>query len=82
MYTHCSFESGGTGQFLPVAARGANPAIGQLKDDGSGEYRIERVQEIRCEIMCVGKAVVRKVVEALKRRVSLFTWPAELPWLT
>lgn len=28
--THCSFEMAGTGQFQPVAERGAKPAIGQL----------------------------------------------------
>ncbi|KAF8246895.1 hypothetical protein K440DRAFT_661776 [Wilcoxina mikolae CBS 423.85] len=66
-YSHCSFESPGIGQFLPVAEKGAKPIIGQLKDDGSNEFGIERVEEIRCEIMCVGKGVLEKSVEALKR---------------
>ena len=66
-YTHCSFESSGTGQFLPVAEKGANPTIGQLKDDGSNQYRVEQVEEIRCEVLCVGLDIARKSVEALKR---------------
>ncbi|TGZ81848.1 hypothetical protein EX30DRAFT_340271 [Ascodesmis nigricans] len=66
-YEQCSFESPGTGQFLPVADKGANPTIGQKKEDGSGEYRVEKVEEIRCEIMCVGRDVAQKAVDALKR---------------
>jgi len=66
-YSHCSFESPGIGQFLPVAEKGANPTIGQLKDDGSKEYRIEWVEEVRCESMCIGKGVLEKSVDALKQ---------------
>lgn len=66
-YSHCCFETSGTGQFLPVAEKGANPTIGQKKDDGSGEYRVERVEEVKCEIMCVGREVTEMAVAALKR---------------
>ncbi|KAF8536209.1 hypothetical protein BDD12DRAFT_851924 [Trichophaea hybrida] len=66
-YMHYSFESPGIGQFPPVAEKGAKPTTGQLKDDGSNELRIERVEEIRCEIMCIGKDVLEKSIEALKR---------------
>lgn len=66
-YSHCSFESKGTGQFLPIAEKGANPTIGQKKEDGSGEFRVERVEEVRCEIMCVGREVVVEAVKALRR---------------
>lgn len=66
-YSRCCFESSGTGQFLPVAERGANPTIGQLKEDGSGEYRVERVEEVRCEIMCVGRDNTKRAVAALKK---------------
>lgn len=59
-YSHCSFESTGTGQFLPVAEKGANPAIGEVG-------KIEKVEEKRVEIMCVGVDVVKSAVEALKR---------------
>jgi hypothetical protein len=66
-YTHCSFEVLGTGQFLPEAEKGADPTIGHRKPDGSGQYEVERVEEVRCEIMCVGREVLKKSVEALKR---------------
>ncbi|RPA78150.1 structural toxin protein RtxA [Ascobolus immersus RN42] len=59
-YSHCAFESLGTGQFLPVEGSGANPNIGEVG-------KVERVEEKRVEIMCVGEEVVRRAVEALKR---------------
>jgi hypothetical protein len=30
--------------------RERGPTIGQPKDDGSNEYRVERVQEVKCEV--------------------------------
>jgi hypothetical protein len=66
-YTNCCFESLGTGQFLPMADKGANPTIGEKRDDGSGEFRLERVEEVRCEIMCVGQETTREAVKALKQ---------------
>lgn len=69
-YTRCCFESIGVGQFQPVAERGARPAIGekvQQDGDGSGAFRLERVEEVRCEILCVGRETVGRAVEALKR---------------
>ena len=67
-YMHCSFETAGTGQFQPVAERGAKPAIGQLLEE-SGTYRLERVPELKCEIMCVGRGVLVASVQALKKSV-------------
>lgn len=66
-YSHCSFESRGTEQFLPILEKGANPTIGEKRDDGSGKFRLERVDAIRCEIMCVGRDVVTEAIKALKR---------------
>ncbi|KAA8902077.1 hypothetical protein FN846DRAFT_1028653 [Sphaerosporella brunnea] len=59
-YSHCSFEQIGTGQFLPEAEKGADPTIGHLKQDGSNQYEVERVEEVRCEIMCVGRDVLNR----------------------
>lgn len=42
-YTHVSFDSMGTGQFLPVAEKGANPAIGHKEGNGSGKFKLEKV---------------------------------------
>lgn len=69
-YTSCSFESTGTGQFLPIAERGANPTIGK-REPGEENYRLERVYEVRCEIMCIGDETTRGAVEALKRCVAV-----------
>ena len=55
-YSHCSFATAGTGQFLPH--EGANPAIGQVG-------RLERVAETRIE-MVLPRARRRGVVEALR----------------
>lgn len=56
-YTKTSFESLGTGQFLP--GNGAEPAIGAVGT-------IERVEELRVEILCVGREVMERAVGALK----------------
>jgi dinuclear metal center YbgI/SA1388 family protein len=55
-YSHCSFATAGTGQFLPHA--GANPAIGQVG-------KLERVAETRLE-MVLPRGRRRAVVEALR----------------
>ncbi|KAJ5684546.1 uncharacterized protein N7477_000891 [Penicillium maclennaniae] len=52
------FASHGTGQFLP--GDGANPAIGAV-----GE--VERVEELRIEVMCIGRDLMLKAVEELIR---------------
>ncbi|KAL2109857.1 hypothetical protein VUR80DRAFT_1903 [Thermomyces stellatus] len=56
-YTEACFVSRGTGQFRPGA--GANPAIGS-----KGE--LESVEEVKVETICVGEAVAREAVKALK----------------
>jgi hypothetical protein len=56
-YTECCWVSIGTGQFRP--ANSANPNIGKV-----GE--LERVEEARVEILCVGESIVKSAVEALK----------------
>jgi hypothetical protein len=56
-YTECCWVSIGTGQFRPVDD--ANPSIGTV-----GE--LEKVEEARVEILCVGEGVIRGSVEALK----------------
>jgi hypothetical protein len=65
-YACCSFESTGTTQFQRLANGGANSPVGHRvpETDGLG---LERVYEVRCEIMCVGADVVRTAVDALKR---------------
>ncbi|RMJ27947.1 hypothetical protein PHISP_01215 [Aspergillus sp. HF37] len=55
-YTKACFQSSGTGQFLPGA--GAQPAVGST---GS----LERVEELKVEIMCVGRSIMLHAVEAL-----------------
>ncbi|MDN5918832.1 MAG: Nif3-like dinuclear metal center hexameric protein [Pseudonocardia sp.] len=55
-YSHCSFATAGTGQFLPH--EGANPAVGQVG-------KLERVAETRIE-MVLPRARRRAVVEALR----------------
>ncbi|GAB4010575.1 MAG: CBU_2076 family Dot/Icm type IV secretion system effector [Bdellovibrio sp.] len=57
-YECCSFETRGTGQFRPI--EGADPFIGKV-----GE--IERVDEIRVEMMCTRehlKAAIEAMLEA------------------
>ncbi len=59
-YIKCSFEIPGYGQFIPVASAGANPHTGSVD-------KLERTEEVRVEIRCEGKEVVRKAVQDLKR---------------
>ncbi|KAG0137594.1 hypothetical protein HOY82DRAFT_576021 [Tuber indicum] len=65
-YKQTCWETTGTGQFLPVKGAGANPAIGELLADGSA-FRLERVEEVRCEILCTDRETAVKAVGALKR---------------
>ncbi len=53
-----SFESRGTGQFLP--GEGAVPNIGAVG-------KLERVEEMRVEVLCVGRDVMVGAVGALKK---------------
>ncbi|KAI9835002.1 MAG: hypothetical protein M1819_002725 [Sarea resinae] len=57
-YTEACFEMPGVGQFRPGAT--ANPNIGSVGV-------LERVEEIRVEVLCVGRDVVGKAVEGLKK---------------
>lgn len=57
-YTKCCFQTPGIGQFLPN--EGANPAIGAV-----GE--VERCEELRVEVMCLGRDVMLKAVSELIR---------------
>ncbi len=45
------------GQFMP--GEGAKPNIGE-------KGKLERVEEVRVEVLCVGREVVRRVVERLR----------------
>ncbi|MDA8793302.1 NGG1p interacting factor NIF3 [Bacteriovoracaceae bacterium] len=55
-YSQCSFEVKGVGQFKPIS--GAKPAIGTLN-------QIERVDELRVEILCSSENIL-KSIEKLK----------------
>ena len=58
-YVRVSFEVAGLNQFLPVAEAGANPHTGKTGT-------LEIVEEVRVEITCFGREVVRGCVKALK----------------
>ena len=55
-YTECCWSTAGVGQFRPGDS--ANPYIGQI---GS----LEETPEIRVEIICESKAIVKQVIIAL-----------------
>lgn len=55
-YTKCCFQTIGTGQFLPN--EGANPAVGAVG-------AVERCEEARVEVMCLGREVMLNAVAAL-----------------
>lgn len=55
-YSHCSFESKGLGQFLPLD--GARPAIGKVGD-------IEQVIELKVEMVCAPE-FIKEAIVALK----------------
>lgn len=55
-YTKCCFQTNGTGQFLP--SQDANPAIGAVGT-------LEQCDEVKAEIMCLGRDVMLNAVAAL-----------------
>jgi hypothetical protein len=55
-YSQVCFEIPGTGQFMPM--EGAVPNIGAVG-------RVERVEEMRVEMICVGETIMRDAVKAL-----------------
>ncbi|CRG84604.1 hypothetical protein PISL3812_01867 [Talaromyces islandicus] len=55
-YTKTCFQSPGTGQFLPGG--GANPNIGTVGT-------LEHVEEMKVEILCVGRQTMLDAVKAL-----------------
>ncbi|KLJ05554.1 hypothetical protein EMPG_10951 [Blastomyces silverae] len=55
-YTRVCFQSPGTGQFLPGG--GANPNIGKV---GALEF----VEEMRVEVLCMGRTTMQEAVKAL-----------------
>jgi hypothetical protein len=57
----------GRGQFIPVAEAGAVPHTGT-------PGKLEKTEEIRFEILCIGRKVTKAAVEALKRLVK-GPWP-------
>jgi hypothetical protein len=59
-YSECAWQTLGTGQFRPGDS--ANPHIGAVGV-------LEKVEEFRVEMLCVGEDVARKAVEALKLQV-------------
>jgi hypothetical protein len=58
-YVQCAFEVHGYGQFFPVAEAGANPHTGT-------PGTLERIEEVRVEVTCGGRDVVKSAVAALK----------------
>ena len=57
-YVKCCFQMPGQGQFMP--AGGANPAIGAVGT-------LEVVEEMKVEVMCLGRSIMLHAVEALKQ---------------
>lgn len=57
-YKNTCFMTPGRGQFLPTGD--AKPNIGQVG-------KLEFVDEMKVEVLCVGREIMLKAVEALKR---------------
>lgn len=55
-YSKACFQSHGVGQFLPGDA--ANPNIGSVG-------ALEKVEELKVEVLCLGRPTMTKAVEAL-----------------
>ena len=53
-YSHCCFETIGTGQFKPLA--GSNPTIGQ-------QDKIEKVKEVKLEMIVDEKSIERVITQ-------------------
>ncbi|KAK3399757.1 hypothetical protein B0T20DRAFT_391324 [Sordaria brevicollis] len=62
-YSECCWTAIGTGQFRPVGA--ANPHTGEVGV-------LEKIEELRVEMMCDSEETARKAVEALKEHRSGF----------
>jgi len=56
-YSHCSFESKGLGQFLPL--KGAKPSIGEVG-------QVEQVVELKVEMVCK-EELIHNVILAMKK---------------
>lgn len=54
-----AYEITESGQFIPIAEAGAVPHTGT-------PGKLERTEEIRVEILCMGRKVTKAAVEALK----------------
>lgn len=59
-YSNVCFEIPGIGQFRP--GEGAKPNIGTVG-------QLEKVEEMRVEVLCVGRDVMLDAVQALKRYI-------------
>lgn len=59
-YTRVCFQTPGLGQFLPERDKGAKPSIGT-------PGTLEKVEEMKVEILCVGRDTMIDAVGALKR---------------
>jgi hypothetical protein len=57
-YSECMFVTPGVGQFRPMP--GATPNIGTVG-------QLEEVGEVRCEMVCNGREITEKAIEALKK---------------
>ncbi|CCC11012.1 unnamed protein product [Sordaria macrospora k-hell] len=57
-YSECCWTANGTGQFRPVGA--ANPHTGEVGV-------LEKIEELRVEMLCDSEETARKAVEALKK---------------
>ncbi|KAJ5770542.1 uncharacterized protein N7511_002593 [Penicillium nucicola] len=55
-YTKCCFQTTGMGQFLPN--KGADPAVGAVGV-------VEHCEEVKVEIMCLGRSIMLRAVDAL-----------------
>lgn len=53
-YSHCSWETQGVGQFMPLS--GANPTLGR-------KNHLESVKELRVEILCLEDQVKSAIKE-------------------
>ncbi|EJT96982.1 hypothetical protein DACRYDRAFT_102672 [Dacryopinax primogenitus] len=58
LYKHCAFQTPGQGSFMPVD--GANPAIGEVGKEETGE-------EFRVEVQCDGEQQTREAVSEMKK---------------
>ncbi|KAF3927371.1 hypothetical protein ABW21_db0204262 [Orbilia brochopaga] len=57
LYSRCCFQTIGTSQYLPE--------IGAMASSARNLGRVEVVEEVKCEIVCHGRAQVRDAVRAL-----------------